>query len=74
MLKKLRRSGGKLLKEIEIFDNYEGEKIDSDKKSLAFKLTFNDFKKTLTDDEVMTIFNKIITDVENKFKCQVRDK
>lgn len=74
LVKEIKRSGGKLLKEIEIFDNYEGEKIDSDKKSLAFKLTFNDFKKTLTDDEVMTIFNKIITDVENKFKCQVRDK
>ena len=74
VVKEIKKSGGKLLKEIQIFDKYEGEKIDSNKKSLAFKLTFNDLTKTLTDEEVMSVFNKIIDDVTKKFKCSLRDK
>jgi len=74
VVREIKKSGGKLLKEIQIFDKYEGEKIDSDKKSLAFKLTFNDLTKTLTDDEVMELFNKIITNVSSKFNCTLRDK
>ena len=74
LVKEIKKSGGKLLKDIKIFDKYEGERIDSNKKSLAFKLTFNDLNKTLTDDEVMDIFNKIITNVCNKFNCTLRDK
>jgi len=74
VVREIKKSGGKLLKEIQIFDKYEGEKIDSNKKSLAFKLTFNDLTKTLTDDEVMELFNKIITNVSSKFNCTLRDK
>ena len=74
LVKEIKKAGGKLLKEIQIFDKYEGDKIESDKKSLAFKLTFNDLTKTLTDDEVMSVFNKIIDEVTKKFKCVVRDK
>ncbi len=72
--KEIKRLGGKLLRDIEIFDCYQGDKIAKDKKSLAFKLTFNDMNRTLTDDEVMEIFNKIIEGIKNKFKCEVRDK
>ncbi len=74
VLKEIKRLGGKLLKDIQIFDYYVGDKIDSTKKSLAFKLTFNDMNRTLTDDEVMEIFDKIIEGIESKFKAQVRDK
>ena len=74
LVKEIKRSGGKLLKNIMIFDHYEGDKIESCKKSIAFKLTFTDYDKTLTDDEVMKIFNKIISDITTKFKASVRDK
>ena len=74
VVKEIKKSGGKLLKDIQIFDLYEGEKIDESKKSLAFKLVFNDLNKTLTDEEVMNLFNKIIENVTKKFNCVVRDK
>ncbi len=74
LTKEIKRLGGKLLKDITIFDYYVGDKIDEDKKSLAFKLTFNDSTRTLTDEEVMEIFNKIIAGIKTKFKCEVRDK
>lgn len=68
----IRKSGGRLLKNISIFDLYQGEGIAEDKKSIAFKLTFNDENKTLTDEEVMIIFNKVIDDIIKKFNCTLR--
>lgn len=62
----IKKSGGRLLIDINIFDVYEGENIGDNEKSIAYSLTFNDSTKTLTDEEVNTLFEKIIKDVENK--------
>ena len=70
----IKKSGGRLLTSIKVFDLYKGDKIAPDEVSIAYKLTFEDNNKTLTDDEVMTSFNKIIKEVENKFKAKLRDK
>ena len=70
----IRKSGGRLLSEIDVFDVYVGENIDSSKKSVAYSLKFVDTTKTLTEEEVMTVFNKIITEVEEKLGAKVRDK
>lgn len=72
--KEIIKSGGRLLSNIDIFDIYTGDKIDDDKKSIAFSLTFMDENKTLTDNEVMEVFNKIINEVTNKFNIEIRDK
>lgn len=69
----IKKSGGKLLTNIEVFDVYAGDKINNDEISIAYKLTFADSTKTLTEEEVMNIFNKIITDVESKFEAKVRN-
>ena len=70
----IKKSGGKLLNKINIFDIYVGEKLLEDEKSIAFNLEFLDPTKTLTEEEVMELFNKIIDDVTSKLKCRVRDK
>ena len=62
----IKKSGGRLLTDINIFDVYEGEHVLENEKSIAYSLTFNDSTKTLTDEEVNTLFEKIIKDVENK--------
>ncbi|MBQ9071985.1 MAG: phenylalanine--tRNA ligase subunit beta [Bacilli bacterium] len=69
----IRKSGGRLLTSIDVFDVYVGDKIGSDEKSIAYNLKFEDSTKTLTEEEVMTIFNKIISDVENKLNAKVRN-
>ena len=74
IVKTIKKSGGKNLTSINIFDLYQGKNIDDDKKSIAFSLTFEDYTKTLTDDEVMVMFDKIIKDVEKKYKAELRDK
>jgi len=74
LLKEIKKAGGKLLTEVKIFDVYEGEKIPNDKKSIAYNLTFEDYTRTLTETEVMDVFNKIITHIEAKFDAVLRDK
>jgi len=69
----IKKSGGRLLTNIEVFDIYEGDKIASDEKSIAYNLKFEDASKTLTEEEVMSVFNKIISDVENKLDAKVRN-
>ena len=70
----IKKEGGRLLKNISIFDVYEGKKLADDEKSVAFALTFEDQARTLNEEEVMEIFNRIIVGVENKLNAKVRDK
>lgn len=67
----IKKSGGRLLTNIEVFDVYN--EISEGKKSLAYKLTFTDQNRTLTDDEVMEVFNKIIADVTKNMDAKLRN-
>ena len=69
----IKKSGGRLLTDISVFDVYTGENVGDNEKSIAYSLTFNDPSRTLTEEEVMTVFNKIITDVEKTGKGKLRD-
>ena len=70
----IKKAGGRLLDRIEVFDVYQGDKVDANKKSLAFNLTFMDPSRTLTDEEVMTVFNHIIEEVEAKLDAKLRNE
>ena len=74
VIKTIKKAGGRNLVSIDIFDIYVGDKIDNNKKSIAFSLLFEDSNRTLTDEEVMKLFDKIIKDVEIKHKANLRDK
>lgn len=69
--KVIKKAGGKTLKSVELFDLYVGENVDG--KSLAFKLVFSDSTHTLSEEEVMNSFNKIIEEVE-KTGAKLRNK
>ncbi|ANU25693.1 phenylalanine--tRNA ligase subunit beta [Planococcus versutus] len=56
----IRNAGGKLLKDVRVFDLYEGDKMQEGKKSVAFSLTYFDPEKTLTDEEVTNAHEKVI--------------
>ena len=61
---KIKKKAGKLLIDINVFDLYEGKNIDANKKSLAYSLTFGDNNRTLNDDEIVAIMDKVIADLE----------
>ena len=62
--KVIKKAGGKLLTNIEVFDVYTGENIGKDEKSVAYSLTLKNKKKTLTEEEITKIFENIIANVE----------
>ena len=68
----IKKAGGRLLSDIKIFDVYE--KLDNNKKSLAYNLTFMDSNRTLTDEEVMNVFDNIIKKVTTSLDVELRDK
>ena len=74
IMQEIKKAGGRLLTDIDVFDVYTGENVGADEKSIAFSLTFNDPTKTLNDEEVTTVFNKIISSVESKLDAKLRDK
>jgi phenylalanyl-tRNA synthetase beta chain len=53
-------SGAPLLKEVHVFDLYEGEHMEAGKKSIAFSLKYADPEKTLTDEEVTKVHDKVL--------------
>ena len=70
--KVIKNAGGSLLTEIEVFDVYTGAIIGLDKKSIAYSLTFSDNKKTLTDEVVNGLMEKVMENVCKKFGADVR--
>ena len=69
--KVIKQAGGKMLEKINVFDIYPN--IEEEKKSIAYKLTFSNPNKTLSDEEVMEVFEKIIKEVEAKTKSKLRN-
>lgn len=74
VMNQIKKSGGRLLTDVQVFDVYVGENVAEDEKSLAFTLTFSDTSRTLNDEEVNKILEKIISDVEQKLNAQLRNK
>lgn len=62
----------KLLREVNLFDVYEGKNLEAGKKSYALSFTFQDQERTLTDSEIDSIMNKIKTSFEEKFGAILR--
>ncbi len=58
MIDVVRKAGGKLLQDAEVFDVYRGEQVEG--KSLAVRLTFRTGDRTLTDDDVAPARAKIV--------------
>lgn len=70
--KEIKSAGGSLLTNIEVFDVYTGVGVGIDKKSIAYSLTFSDMKKTLTDEEINGLMDKIIDAVSKKCSAELR--
>ncbi len=68
----IKQVAGTLLKEISVFDVYEGENLGKGKKSIAFRLTFLDSNKTLNIKDVEPVVQKIVQTVEDQFNAKLR--
>ena len=61
-----------MVKNVKIFDVYEGENIPIDKKSIALKVTIQSDLKTLNEKDLNEISQKIISNVEEKANAKLR--
>ena len=64
--KQIKKLAGNLLLGNKIFDVYTGENIEENKKSIAYSLEFGATDRTLTDDEINAILEKIIAGLEKQ--------
>ena len=69
---KIKKLAGSLLESSEVFDIYTGTGIEENKKSISFALTFGKGDRTLTDDEINDVMNKIIAGLEKDIKAELR--
>ncbi len=72
VLQKIRKAGGKTLRNIELFDVYKGKEIPEGMKNFAFRLYFQHKGKTLTSKEVNRMYEKIIAVLEEVSDWKVR--
>jgi phenylalanyl-tRNA synthetase beta chain len=62
----------KLLKEVNVFDVYEGDKLPAGKKSYALSFIIEDIEKTLTDKAIDAIMQKLIYNLEKEAGAEIR--
>ncbi|HKK47255.1 MAG TPA: phenylalanine--tRNA ligase subunit beta [Balneolaceae bacterium] len=72
LLKTIRKTAGESLKDLDIFDVFEGKSLGENKKSIAFRLSFLDKNKTLTIKDVEPIINKVLKVLEKKYSAKLR--
>jgi len=61
-----------ILKETRLFDIFESDKLGENKKSVAVNFTFLNEEKTLTDKDVDTVMDKLITNFEKDLQAEIR--
>jgi phenylalanyl-tRNA synthetase beta chain len=68
----MRKAGGFLLKDVEVFDIFRGDQIGAGRKSMAYRLTYLAPNRTLTDKDVGKLRNRIILKLEKELKAKIR--
>ena len=63
----------KLIKDVSLFDVYEGSKLPADKKSYGVSLNISSNEKTLSDKEIDNLMNKIIKSLNSNFGAELRN-
>ncbi|MFH1894922.1 MAG: phenylalanine--tRNA ligase subunit beta [Patescibacteria group bacterium] len=72
VLNKIESVGGEIIRDVDLFDIYEGDEIPGQKKNLAFHIIFQAENRTLSSEEIEGMLNKIIKALEETPEWQVR--
>ena len=68
----IQNSAGEFYKDLEIFDIYEGERIDAGKKSIALSISWQSSSKTLLDSDIDTAVEKIVNSIKKELDGTLR--
>ena len=64
--------GKKYLVSVNVFDLYKDDSLGENKKSIAFKMVFNDKEKTLASEDVDKVINSLLNRLDFYFKAKLR--
>ena len=67
-----RQTEKKLLKKVELFDVYEGDKLPAGKKSYAVNFILQDEEKTMGDKQIDAIMQKLIANIKKQLNAELR--
>lgn len=68
----IKKQGGGILESVKLFDVYKGKQIPEGKKSIAYSIVYRHSEKTLTDNEVTKVHDKILRSLEHKLGAELR--
>ena len=68
----VRKSGGKMTRDVRLFDVYEGKNLPAGKKSYAVAITLQDDEKTLQDKQIDAVMKKIIDNLKKNLGAELR--
>jgi phenylalanyl-tRNA synthetase beta chain len=69
----IRKIGGEILEKVELFDLFRGKQIGEGKKSLAFAMTYRSRERSLENEEIQAVHNKIAETIKKQFKAEIRE-
>ena len=72
VLQEILRAGGKLLEDVQLFDVFEGTQVGEGKKSAAFSLTLRHPEKTLEEEEINRVIEKVKKNLNQAFQAEIR--
>lgn len=72
MIRTIKKNGKSIVRDVEVFDVYEGEFLPSNIKSVAFSITYGSDNKTLVDQEIQEAENSILNALFKDFKAELR--
>jgi phenylalanyl-tRNA synthetase beta chain len=73
LLDGVRRACDATLRDVRIFDVYQGDRVEQDCKSLALGLTFQDRSSTLGEAEINTRVEAVVSQLKQEFNAVLRD-
>ena len=73
ILKSVRETAGSLLTELVLFDVYQGDNLEPGKKSIAFGLTLQDSSRTLQDEDINPLLEKVVANLKETFNVTLRE-
>lgn len=72
LIETIKDVGAPLVTSVQLFDVYEGEHIEQGKKSMAFSLVYLNKERTMTDEEVQQVHERILLQLEQTWQADLR--
>lgn len=72
LTRSMKKAGGSILANVDVFDVYKGEHVQQGYKSVALTMTFVDPTKTLVDATINELFNKVYAQLQKDYNAIMR--